>query len=590
VTSTPRALGRSLCNAAAALTLLALGAPAGAQGLAGPYMAAEHAAARGDIVSAADYYARALARDGSNAELVGRAMAHQLAAGRYPQAVTLAGTLAELAPDQHLAVLVLAADALRGGAPERALAALPEADQDTPFVGRILGAWAEVERGASEAALSALATLEGEDGAGPAGAMIAAYHMALIEAARGDDAAARTAIERAAGHAGANDPRLVRVRAGILARLGERDAALEAIDTVLARGIGDPQLETLKHRIAAGDAPAPMVTDGPTGAAEALMGVSRHLTRGANWMVGIAYARLATYLAPDFVDAHMLIGDTLFAREQYGLAIAAYEAVPDGTPEALEARIGRANALAGDDRLGEAVAALRGLTARHPASIDAHSALGDVLRRNERFAEAATAYDGAIALIEEAERRHWPLYYQRGISHERSDQWPKAEADFLTALQLEPDQPLVLNYLGYSWVDMGMHLDRARKMIEKAVEQRPEDGYIVDSLGWVLYRLGDFEGAERQLGRAVELSPVDPVINDHYGDALWMVGRRVEAEFQWRRALSFDPDTETAERIRRKLAIGLDRVQAAEAEAGTPAVIGQNGAPAPAATAGNDGG
>lgn len=585
-----QALARSLRSTAAGLALFALGTSAGAQGFAGPYMAAEHAAARGDIVAAADYYSRALARDGTNAELVGRAMAHQLAAGRHPQAVALAGTLSELSPDQHLAVLVMAADALRSGAPERAMVALPQANDDIPFVGRILGAWARFERGDAQAALDALAKLEGEGAAGPAGAMIAAYHMALIEAARGDDTAARTAIERAAGHAGANDPRLVQVRAGILARLGERDAAAEAVATVLDRGIGAPQLEDLARRLAAGDAPAPVVSDGPSGAAEALMGVARHLTRGTNWMVGIAYARLATYLAPDFVDAHMLIGDTLFAREQYELAIAAYEAVPDGTPEAIEARIGRANSMAGADRLGEAVAALRGLTARHPASIDAHSALGDVLRRNERFAEAATAYDGAIALIEEAERRHWPLYYQRGISHERSDQWPKAEADFLTALELEPDQPLVLNYLGYSWVDMGMHLDRAQKMIEKAVDQRPEDGYIVDSLGWVLYRLGDFEGAERQLGRAVELSPVDPVINDHYGDALWMVGRKVEAEFQWRRALSFDPDTETAERIRRKLEVGLDRVQAAEAEAGTPAVIGQNGAPAPAATAGNDGG
>jgi Flp pilus assembly protein TadD len=179
-----------------------------------------------------------------------------------------------------------------------------------------------------------------------------------------------------------------------------------------------------------------------------------------------------------------------------------------------------------------------------------------------------------VALLATPEQRHWPLFYQRGIAYERSKQWDKAEADFLKALELEADQPLVLNYLGYSWVEMGRNLDRAQAMIEKAVEQRPEDGYIVDSLGWVLYRLGNFPGAVEHLERAVELRPVDPVINDHFGDALWMVGRKTEAQFQWKRSLSFKPEEKDAERIRQKLAKGLDAVLAEEAASGNPAIIG----------------
>ena len=569
---------------AAACLAAGLAGPAAAQGFAGPYLAAEHAADRGDIVAAAQYYARAMARDASSADLVARAMTHQLAAGRYPQAVALAQQVKALEPDQHLAVLVAAADALRAGAPDKALDALPA--EEAPFVGRILRAWALVDLGRPDEARAALTDLAESGAGGPAGRMLADYHTALIEAAQGDDADAAEAVSSAAEGLNGADVRLVQVEAGILARLGRPEDALARIAELSGRGRDTLRLQRLAGRIAAGEAPAPVVESGAGGASEALYGVARHLMRGPNWVVGVAYARLATYLEPGLVAGHMLIADTLFAREQYDLAIAAYEAVPDGAPEALEARIGRANALAQDGKLGEGVAALRGLVTRYPDEIEVHTALGDVLRRNERFAEAAAAYDGAVALVGSPEQRHWPLFYQRGISHERSDQWEKAESDLLKALELEPEQPLVLNYLGYSWVDLGMHLDRAQEMIETAVEQRPEDGYIVDSLGWVKYRLGEFGAAVKHLGRAVELNPVDPVINDHFGDALWMVGRRVEAEFQWRRALSFEPDADIEERIRRKLDIGLDAVQKAEAKAGQPAVIGRTG------TAGedNDGG
>ena len=167
--------------------------------------------------------------------------------------------------------------------------------------------------------------------------------------------------------------------------------------------------------------------------------------------------------------------------------------------------------------------------------------------------------------IETVEYRHWRLFYVRGIAFERLGEWPKAEADFKRALELEPDQPLVLNYLGYTWVEQGRNLDEARTMIEKAVELRPDDGYIVDSLGWVAYRLGDFEEAVHQLERAVELVAGDPIINDHLGDAYWQVGRLHEARFQWQRVLTLDPEDDLADQVRRKIADGLSA--GAEAEA-----------------------
>jgi tetratricopeptide (TPR) repeat protein len=577
---------RILTTATGVAAILAFGAVlagpvqgARAQGVAGPYLAAEHAAQVGDLSEAASRYAQALTRDSENPVLLERAMTNQLASGQTLQAVALARRLQAVRPGQHLAVLILAADALRRGSAET-VGPMFEVDVEEggPFVGAIVGAWALYGSGEPALALAKLTDLEEAGTGGPAGQLMAAYHMGLIHALMGNDAEAVAAFERAVARSGSASLRFARAQAGALARLGRVEEARAVLEAQIVQTLSEPRLEALSRSLADGSLPEPIVTDAAEGAAEALYDISRYLMRGPNQIIGLSYSRLATVLAPDLVDAHLLIAETLQRQDQHTLAISAFEAVSEDAPEWTDARIGRATALDAAGKVDEAVATLNALVTRFPASIDSHTALGDLLRRNERFADAALAYDGAVALIEEPERRHWPLFYQRGISHERSDQWTRAEQDFRTALELEPDQPLVLNYLGYSWVDMGLNLTEAQAMIEKAVEQRPDDGYIVDSLGWVLYRLGDFEGAVEQLGRAVELRPVDPVINDHYGDALWMVGRQIEAEFQWHRAMSFEPDEKDASRIKRKLAVGLDVVQAEEAAAGKPSVIGRTDA------------
>jgi len=311
------------------------------------------------------------------------------------------------------------------------------------------------------------------------------------------------------------------------------------------------------------------------GAADVLYSVARLLARGQNRDVSRAYAQLATYLDPSRTEAKLLVAQIFDADSQYDLAIAAYEAIPPDSPEALAALIGQAEALQEAGEEDAAVAAMQAAADQFPESLEAHVSLGDMLRRSQRFEDAAAAYDVVVDLRREIAPHHWPLLYRRGLALERSGEWVRAEADFRRALTLEPEQPSVLNYLGYSLVEMGRKLAEAERMIRTAVEQRPEDGYIVDSLGWVYYRFGEFDEAVRHLERAVELRPVDPVINDHFGDALWMVGRRIEARFQWRRALSFDPEEKEADRIRRKLEAGLDKVLADEAEKGMPGITGR---------------
>jgi Flp pilus assembly protein TadD len=209
------------------------------------------------------------------------------------------------------------------------------------------------------------------------------------------------------------------------------------------------------------------------------------------------------------------------------------------------------------DQVEESKALLESLAKQRPEEITPQDTLGNIMRARKRYGEAIEHYSRAIALIKAPAQQHWHYWYSRGTCYERTKRWPQAEADLKRALQLSPDEPLVLNYLGYSWIDQNRNLKQGLAMIQKAVSKRPNDGYIVDSLGWAQYRLGNYKDAVKHLERAVELKPEDPTLNDHLGDALWRVGRKREAHFQWDQALALKPEPEEAEKISEKLLKGL---------------------------------
>jgi len=281
----------------------------------------------------------------------------------------------------------------------------------------------------------------------------------------------------------------------------------------------------------------------------------------------MVYAQLALVARPGFALAKLLVGDLLDFRRRYADAIDVYRSIDPESPYQWAARLRIADNLNDLDDLDGAVSLLEKLADERKDRAEPLVTQGNLLRYSERFSDAIRAYDKAFDRIDKIEKRHWNLYYNRGVALERTKLWERAEADFLKALELEPDQPFVLNYLGYSWVEQGRNIGRARKMIEKAVSRRRDDGYIVDSLGWVLYRLGEWKEAARHLERAVLLRPQDAVINDHLGDALWRVDRHNEARFQWQRALTLEPDEELVKGIEMKLKNGL----------GKPEVLGTDG-------------
>ena len=267
--------------------------------------------------------------------------------------------------------------------------------------------------------------------------------------------------------------------------------------------------------------------------------------------------RLALYLKPQFPAMQILLGDTLETTNQLEPALGIYLSIKRNSSFSWPARLRIGSVFNRLERTEDAVTHLSRMADDRKTDPAPLISLGDILRGHERFKEAAKAYGLALSRIKNLEPRHWTLLYARGIAFERSKQWPRAEADFLSALKFKPEQPYVLNYLGYSWIEKGLYLDRAQGMIDKAAKLRPNDGYIIDSLGWVHYRLGRFEAASRELERAVELRPEDPIINDHLGDAYWRVGRKREAAFQWNRSLTLNPEKELISKINRKLKNGL---------------------------------
>jgi tetratricopeptide (TPR) repeat protein len=545
--------------------VLAVSPGVSASSPAGAYLAAMHADFRNDYRSAAEYYSRALAADPENVLLLQSAAVMETAIGNVTAARALADRLVSLEPDSQAAALIRIADTLSTGDFDAASDLLEAAGPGiNPLLGGLLAGWIEVGRQDFNAAFAAFDAMDGND----ALAAYAQYHKALALAFAGDFGSAERIL---AGEGGEGPLHLNRgslmAHAEVLAQI-DRDAdAIEILDAALAGGIPDAALVELRDRLAAGEAVAfTQVVDARSGAAEVYRTMAEALDSRDSERISLVHARLATHIHPGLIEAQLLSAELLEIQGQYELATEALASVPETSPWFVTAEIRRANTQreAGDPEAG--VATLAALATSHADQIEVHSAHGDALRAQDRFAEAAEAYGRAIDLIGTPLTAHWVIFYTRGIANERAGNWDAAEADFRTALELQPDQPLVLNYLGYSLVEKDRNLDEALDMIERAVAGQPDDGYITDSLGWVLYRLGRYEEAVPHMLRAVELTPDDPVINDHLGDVLWMVGREREAEFQWRRALSFGPaDDLDMDRVRRKIEDGLDQVLAQEA-------------------------
>jgi len=519
----------------------------------GNYLSALIASADRDTLAAETYYREALRADPRNSDLLERAFAAALSNGDESSADMLAERLLARDPSNSLARLSVAVYNIQQGqfAAARAHLASGEALRAHDVTTALLTAWCFAGQSDLRHALDALDRIRD-----PSVLAFRDYHAGLIANLLGNTTEAQRRLKSAYDN-DKNSLRFADAYARLLDAQGDVAGATKVYEDFSTIIPHHPLIQRALSDLKANESLQPLVHDAKEGAAEGLYGLGSAGSRQGDELPALVYLRLSLYLRPSNDLTAVTLASLFEQLKQGDQVIAAYQMVPASSPLKAGADIQIALELDTMGKTDEATKRLTQIIAERPHDVEALSALAELQRSGKKYVEAAATYDQAIAAVGIPQRENWTLFYFRGICYERSNQWPKAEADFKKALELNPDQPLVLNYLGYSWVDKGLNLEEAFKMLRRAVELQPNDGYIVDSLGWAHYKLGQYQEAAQTLEKAINLKPADPVLNDHLGDAYWRVNRRTEAHFQWNHARDMSPDPEDLPAILKKIESGL---------------------------------
>ncbi|OCJ17844.1 hypothetical protein A6U87_02625 [Rhizobium sp. AC44/96] len=529
---------------------------------AGALLAARTADVDHDYETAIALYKKALQIEPGNPEIRQRLMISLLLNGDLKDSVKYANDLKNDPSIERLATIVRGVDAIRRGeykTAESTLKTTGPTDLDR-VMNDLLAAWARQGAGKGKEALALVEKMKGPDWLN----IFQAYNAGTIAIVNGDVRSARKHLNDAIldkdGAATAPDTfvRAVIALARLEASQGNKQKALDTVS------VGDnllpnyAPLNALRQSINNGEKQTQQITTAKEGAAGVLFSFAGALNRdGAEDIVSL-YLQIARNLDPVSADALVMLGGIAEKQNQMDRAIALYKEVPDNSPMSRISELQLGLALAESGKVDEAKTHLQGLIGSDPKDIRSYLAYGSVLSDAKDYAAMADNYDKAVEAIGPLPgKQTWTVFFQRGIAYERLKKWDQAEPNFRKALELNPDQPQVLNYLGYSWIDMNKNLDEGLAMIKKAVELRPDDGYIIDSLGWAYFRLNRFDDAVEELERAASIKAGDSTINDHLGDAYWRVGRKLEAVFQWNRALIFEPEADQIPKIKDKIANGL---------------------------------
>jgi tetratricopeptide (TPR) repeat protein len=527
----------------------------GGASLSGNYLAGRHAQASRDMPGATRYLSKALELSPGTPDLMRRTFVMMASEGRIDEAVPLAKKVLGNNPKSPIASLTVIVDELQKGRyndAKKRIANLPAGGLNS-YMGPLMAAWTAValEETTQQAAQNLDPLMK--DGS----KTLYYLHKAIIEDFKGDHDSAQKTYQDEIKEQGGVSLRVIELLGNLYERTGQADKARAFYEDFSKTNPRAPVTRQALKRLNSGGTVKPVIRTALDGAAEGFFGIATTLSQQNARETALIFARLGLHMRPDFPVMQILLGNILQSDNQLAKANAVYEAIDPASAYSWPARLRMAENMDSLDHTDEAANTLNAMAKEEPELTDPLVRLGDILRSRERFGEAVIAYDRAFERIGTLKPHHWSLLYARGIVLERSKHWDRAEADFLKALEFEPEQPFVLNYLGYSWVDQGKHLDKAKEMINKAVNLRPNDGYIVDSLGWAYFRLGEFEASAKEMERAVELRPEDPILNDHLGDALWRVGRKVEARYQWQRVLTLEPEDDQRGEVETKIKSGL---------------------------------
>jgi tetratricopeptide (TPR) repeat protein len=524
------------------------------QSLSGNFLAGRVASDARDNELAAQFFVEALKKDPGNSWLTERLFQIRVSSGNMAEAEQLAEDVLAFNSQHRLARLVLALKAIREKKFDDARGHLAESAY-TPvgeLTSALLAAWTYAAEGSANAAFAELDKLD----ANASFANFKFFHVALVADVLNSSLRAEAAYKKAYAEAGSS-LRITQAYGSYLERNGKQKEAIEVYNAFLAGSEKNRLISDAVARAQKGEPAQPFITDATAGAGEALFSLAAAMNDEQSIDVAQIYAQLALSMTNDRPVTLTLLGDILTTTKSYAAANEAFDAVPNTSVLRTNADTEIALNLQRMDKVDEAEQQLRAIIKKEPQNYEVLVTLGNLLRNTEKYKEADTIYTQAIATVEKPDRSQWSVFYYRGIAQERLKDWPAAEADFRKALELSPDEASVLNYLGYSLIDMNMKFDEAIVMVKKAVEAKPNDGYIVDSLGWAYFKIGDFEEAVTHLERAVDLRAGDPIIAEHLGDAYWRVGRKLEAKFQWQHAVDNKPDAADLVRIQDKLKNGL---------------------------------
>lgn len=518
------------------------------------YLIGRYAERSRDPVAAAERYAAALRASPRDPMLLQGAADSALASGDAAAAANFGRQARKGGVDVASGRLAIAAFAVKDGRDKEVAAQLDGIDGAPVELlsARLLTIWAQEGEGQTEAALATL----GEETL-PARSPWAALQfyvraMVLDHAGRTDEALAAYDKGHAAG--GLRIAQIVTHHGLLLERAGKK-AEAAALYRDFLEDVDNPGVGAELARLTAGGPPPRSFTPGH-GASVGLFALAVLIGQDPSSREQLAPLSLAMALDPALESPRIAFADAMRDLNQPAAARRVLTPIPASSPyyEAAQAQI--AYAMRAEERNDEAVATLKAVVDRTNGRV-ARRALADLYRNLGRDADAAPLYASLIAELNPPAQRDWRLYFAQGATLEKLGQWPAAEAALQQALVVSPDQPEVLNYLGYNWVDSGAKVREGLAILERAVAQRPDEGYIIDSLGWAHYRLGNYRQAVEYLERAVELSPGDSTLNDHLGDAYWRVGRRTEARYQWQRVLTLKTPEEERAAAAKKLAEGL---------------------------------
>ncbi len=529
--------------------------------LAGSFLAAQIATKENDDDAASAYYQRSLELDPENLELKRLYFLALTATGQIAKAAEIARSVPSTAEQSAVVRMVTAVDAIKKKSWAKVGEILKEpgrTDLDT-LIEKIVMAWSVFGSGDPKQAIEIASKIEGPDWS----QVVRDYHVGLMAAASGDDAkaepflASATSNKTAAAVLPETFARAMEALARTQARMGEVDKAKETVERGIQLFSNHAPFNALKADLDAAKPLSPLIASAQQGAGEIFFNIGTAISRQGGTPFAQGYLQLADYLSPGSDVVIMALAGVYETQKRHERANSYYERIPAESAYHRRAELEYALNLNDLKQVDESKAKLRALIAEDPSDILTYMTLGGVLSQHEEYGEASKIYEEAMNRLGTPGPRDWNLFYRAAIAHERQKQWDQAEPLFRKALELSPNQADVLNYLGYSWIDMGRNLEEGLEMIRKAVDLSPRKGYIIDSLGWAYYRLGRYDEAVTELERAVQLLPQDPTLNDHLGDAYWKTGRKLEATFQWNHALASKPEPADEAKIREKLEKGL---------------------------------